>query len=101
MNCRQGALKSKDLRILPCQVVETEAGLEALAVSCGHPAIVDNSLASATEIAALLLLIGRPSIAPEKLLRAMLLQAIYGSEQELFPRHAKVKRIVNVRREPA
>ncbi|MDX0980077.1 hypothetical protein GOE03_29540 [Sinorhizobium medicae] len=50
---------------------------------------MDNSLASATEIAALLLLIGRPSIAPEKLLRAMLLQAIYGSEQELFPRHAK------------
>ncbi|MDX0931537.1 hypothetical protein GOE05_29600 [Sinorhizobium medicae] len=50
--------------------------------------------------AALLLPIG-PSIAPEKLLRAMLLRAFYGSEQELFPTHAKVKRIVNVRREPA
>ncbi|MDX0316045.1 hypothetical protein GOC54_34665 [Sinorhizobium meliloti] len=55
----------------------------------------------ATEIAALLLPIRRPSTAPEKLVRAMLLQAFYESGRELFPTHAKVKRIVNVRREPA
>ncbi|GLR61952.1 hypothetical protein GCM10007919_66820 [Rhizobium indigoferae] len=70
--------------------------------AAGNPAIVNQRAGfAATEIAALLLPIGRPSIAPEKLLRAMLLQAFYGSEKELFPRHARVKRIVNVRREPA
>ena len=55
-------------------------------------ALTDETLAAMErELAALYSGIGRPSIAPQMLLRAMLLQAFYSvrSERQLRPRHRR------------
>jgi len=51
-------------------------------IPCAHPAMVDAILANRRPRLHALLPRGRPSIPPEKLLRALLLQVLYSTRSE-------------------